>query len=165
MLLVGKLLLCICTSMILNVNIPSESMENTLECNSSVIAVKTNIMSNIKRKDIIIFDCKIEDKIMIKRVIGLPGEHITISEGKIYVNDSEEPIKEDYIKENWTEDNSDYEFDIPAGVYFVMGDNRNDSLDSRHWNGGEVSYVNREDIIAKAVFKYKPIFEVLSYNE
>lgn len=96
-----------------------------------------------------------EDIILIKRIIGLPGETITIREGAVYINETR--IEEAYTKEqNATNAGSTIEEDkpfvIPANEYVVMGDNRTQSGDSRIW--GTVSIQN---IIGKAFFRFWPI--------
>ena len=89
----------------------------------------------------------------VKRVIGLPGEKVTIEDAKIYINDSETPLKEDYLKETWTEATGPFEFEVPKDSYLVLGDNRNDSYDARYWDH---TYVSKDKIIGKAYFIYYP---------
>ena len=89
----------------------------------------------------------------IKRVIGLPGDTIVIKNGEIYLNGSEEPLAEPYLAETWTEENDGMTFEVPEKCYFMLGDNRNYSEDSRYWKN---PYVQREEILAKAVFRYFP---------
>lgn len=88
-----------------------------------------------------------------KRIIGLPGETVTIEGGIVYINDT--PLVEDYLAEN-----PDYEFKspvIPADQYFVLGDNRNDSFDSHIWG-----MLPRENIYGKAYKIYWPLQRVRS---
>ena len=56
----------------------------------------------------------------VKRVIGLPGEKVTIEDAKIYINDSETPLKEDYLKETWTEATGPFEFEVPKDSYLGL---------------------------------------------
>jgi len=86
----------------------------------------------------------------IKRVIGLPGETVEIKNGQIFINGSAEPLVEPYIKEPFTYSMPSIE--IPAGSYFVLGDNRNISEDS-HLYG----VIPRKNIIGKAWFSYWPL--------
>ena len=103
--------------------------------------------------DIVICRLNDEKKNIIKRVIGLPGEKVTIEDAKIYINDSETPLKEDYLKETWTEATGPFEFEVPKDSYLVLGDNRNDSYDARYWDH---TYVSKDKIIGKAYFIYYP---------
>lgn len=140
---------------IINATIPSGSMENTILKEDDLFGFRLAYMfKEPERGDIIIFQYPDnESEKYIKRIIGLPGEKVTISEGKIYINDSTEPLDEPYLKEEWTYMNSNMVFEVPENSYFVMGDNRNRSWDSRFWNN---TYVSREQIIGKAGFRYYP---------
>lgn len=103
---------------------------------------------DIQRGDVIVFPFpeNPEDD-YIKRVIGLPGDRIRINLGDVYVND--QPLNEPYIMEPLVADMA--EQSVPDGYVFVMGDNRNQSSDSRSWGALRI-----EDIIGKAVFRYWP---------
>ncbi|MCJ7966874.1 signal peptidase I [Lachnospiraceae bacterium NSJ-171] len=147
---------------IINANVPSGSMETTIMTKDRMLgnrlAYKTG---DIKRGDIVIFKFPDdESQLFVKRVIGLPGDKVVIKEGKIYINDSEEPLEEDYLPEEWTVGNDasnlpdgKNEYNVPEGSYFLMGDNRNISNDARYWNN---TYVKKEKIIAKAMCVYFP---------
>lgn len=115
--------------------IASGSMEPTYYTGDFVIGNKLAYkFSDPKRFDIVGFTYPLEEGVMIvKRIIGLPGETVEIRDGKIYIDGSEEPLDESYLKYEWTEDNDGYTFTVPENCYFLLGDNRDDSFDSRYW--------------------------------
>ena len=146
-----------------DVHIPSASMENTLEVGSDILVLKQKYDNEIERGDIIVFLCEADNnEAYIKRVIGLPNEHIEIHNKNIYVGDENGfLLKEDYLKEDWLVDNDGYVFDVPEKSYLVLGDNRNDSYDSRYWELYDSRYVKENKVLGKAIFKYAPYMEVL----
>lgn len=140
---------------IVNARIPSASMKNTINEGDKVIGFRLSYMfSNPKRGDIVMFYAPDkENTIYIKRVIGVPGDRIVIQDNKLYIND--ELITENYIENPWTKNKGTSEFDvIPEDEYFMMGDNRDNSNDSRVWGT-----VKKSKIIAKAIFRYYPSFK------
>lgn len=139
--------------LIVNATIPSGSMENTILPGDRIIGLRlAYVFQEPKREDIIIFRFPDdESQVFIKRVIGLPGETIQITDGRIYINGADTPLEEIYLKE--VPQGSFGPFEVPEDSYFVMGDNRNHSHDSRFW---ENHYVGQDKILAKAVFQYYP---------
>ncbi len=89
-------------------------------------------------------------KSYIKRVIGVPGDRIRIDEGEVYVNGQK--LDEPYVPEDYRDHMSKEERMVPRDSYFVMGDHRNSSNDSRAWG-----YVPKGLIYGKAVFVYWPL--------
>jgi signal peptidase I len=89
------------------------------------------------------------DTDLIKRVIGLPGDTLQIVDGQVYINDH--LLEEPYIKTPWHDNKA--KTLIPGGEYFVMGDNRDNSLDSR---SPQVGLIPRDLIIGKAMVSYWP---------
>lgn len=140
---------------IINANVPSGSMEQTIMTGDRMIGNRlAYISSEPQRGDVIIFKYPDdEEQNFVKRIIGLPGEKVVIKEAKIYINDSTEPLVEDYIPEDWITSNDGLEYQVPEDCYFVLGDNRNISHDARYWTN---KFVKREAIIAKAMFVYWP---------
>lgn len=145
---------------LLNAKVPSGSMENTIMTDDRLFGFRLSYMfSDPERGDIVIFKYPDDESVnYIKRVIGLPGETVTITDGKIYINHSDTPLKEDYLKEEWLVKNDGMEFQVPEGYYFMLGDNRNSSKDSRYWTN---TYVARDKILAKAIFRYWGGFKLL----
>ena len=136
-------------------SIIGESMAPTLENDDAVIINKFIYeISSPNRNDIVVFKPYGNEKLhyYIKRVIGLPGETVQITDGKIYINGEvlEENIDVDTITNPGIANNP-----ITLGVdeYFVLGDNRNNSEDSRF---AEIGNVNKEDIAGKAWFRISP---------
>ena len=97
------------------------------------------------------YSLEITKKSYIKRVIGLPGEHVKIENGKVYINGAE--LKEDYLSDDViTESNVFYDFIVPKNYIFAMGDNRPNSLDCREFGCIPISKI--EGVLA---FRFLPI--------
>ena len=168
--------------------IPSESMESTLLVGDFLLVNKQVASSNadgsagflpsaaIHRGDIVVFHDPVDSTLhLVKRVIGLPGDHLRLHSGQVYINGralSEpyavfRPAPPDNFRDNFPRlQSADPEIDsrwwirmrslidngeliIPTGNFFVMGDNRNDSEDSRYWG-----FVPREAIVGKPLLIY-----------
>lgn len=142
------------TFIIANSEVPSGSMENTIMTGDRVIGSRLSYrFEDPERGDIAIFRFPDNEKIYyVKRIIGLPGETVDIIDGKVYINGSDEPLDEPYIREPMIPEDPMH-FEVPEGCYFMLGDNRNYSMDARRW---ENTYVKREKIIAKVLFRYFP---------
>lgn len=127
------------------------SMENTIMTGDRVIGNRfAYSFSDPQRFDIIIFRYPDdESQLFIKRIIGLPGETVEIRDGKIYLNGSDEPLGWYYRRNHGRIFRSVYNFS--ENSYFVMGDNRNDSKDSRYWTN---TFVTKDEILGKAIFRY-----------
>lgn len=140
---------------IINAMVPTGSMENTIMPDDQLFGNRlAYVFDDPERGDIIFFYFPDDEtQKYVKRIIGLPGEKVTIKDAKVYINDSEVPLEEPYLKEEWVLGTGPYEFEVPEGCYFVMGDNRNSSKDARVWNN---PYVAREKIIGEAGFIYFP---------
>lgn len=128
------------------------SMEPTLNHGQMLIISKINyFVGNPQRGDIVVLKDEAENKLLIKRVIGLPGEQILVQNGKVYINSVE--LDPDYTSFP-TYAYSQEQWELPQGQYFVLGDNREHSRDSRSEN---VGLVNRQNIIGRAVFRIWPL--------
>lgn len=140
---------------VINATVPTGSMEHTIEPGDDLFGLRlTYKFSEVQRGDIIIFKFPDDEtQKYVKRVIGLPGEKVTIDEGKVYINNNDTPLQEDYLKEEWVRETGPFEFEVPEDCYLVMGDNRNDSYDARYW---ENTYVTKDEIIGKAYMIYYP---------
>ena len=142
------------------------SMEDTLHENDYMIMYRQAYRSHEpERGDIVIFQSSLvnedsgKDKLLIKRVIGLPGDDIMISGGQLYINGEE--YMEDYLKDGYT---PAFEippeggtYTVPEGTYFCMGDNRAGSVDSRY---KEVGVVSKEAIKGKVIVRLFPFNKI-----
>lgn len=146
------------TFIIANSKVPSGSMENTIMTDDRVIGSRlTYRFTDPARGDIAIFRFPDDESIYyVKRIIGLPGDTVDILEGKVYVNGSETPLEEPYLKEKMLPEEAMH-FEVPEDSYFMMGDNRNRSYDARYW---ENTFVKREKIIAKVMIRYWPLNKI-----
>jgi signal peptidase I len=141
--------------------IPSEAMFPTLKINDRLIINKLDYHFNTpERGDIVVFaptntlrDQYQAKDAFIKRIIGLPGDRVQITKGKVYINNQQ--LNENYVSKESLPDHPpapDWGPQVvPPNSYLVLGDNRNNSLDSRYWG-----FVPRENIIGKATQRFWP---------
>ncbi|MBQ9890952.1 MAG: signal peptidase I [Firmicutes bacterium] len=135
------------------------SMENTMHQNDYVFVSRRHYSwfgNDLKRGDIITFDSELTTglgfkKILVKRIIGLPGDKISISGGKVYING--EAQDEPYTRDGYTSSEMD-EVTVPEGYIFAMGDNRQNSTDSR---SPQVGFIDINRIRGKVVFRLFPV--------
>ena len=134
------------------------SMESTLSDGDNLIVDKiTYRFSDPERYDIIVFPFQYEkNTYYIKRIIGLPGESVRIdSDGVIYINGKE--LKEYYGREIIADPGiAQDEITLGRDEYFVMGDNRNNSTDSR---SASVGNIHKKDILGRAWLRIWPLYE------
>lgn len=169
---------------LVNATVPSGSMENTIQPGDRLFGLRlTYLFTEPKRGDIVVFRYPVDASLgkktnYIKRIIGLPGETMEIRDAKIYIDGSEEPLDEPYLKEEWVEMNDGITFIIPEDSYVMLGDNRNNSSDSRYWAqralydyeeaGKEItveealslSFVKKKQILGKAYVRYWPLTSI-----
>lgn len=140
--------------------VKESSMQPTLYANNYIFLSKQAYrFGDPAQGDIVVFHTSLttiegKEKLLIKRVIGLPGDVITIAEGDVYVND--QLLQEPYIAEGGTPGAVD-ELTVPAGELFVMGDNRGVSIDSR---SESVGCVPIEEVVGKAFFRLYPFNQI-----
>ncbi len=158
------------TFFIANAVVPTGSMESTVMPGDRILGLKCSYwFSGPERYDIIMFEQPLENDVLyLKRVIGLPGETVEIRDGEVYIDGAEEPLKDSFLKEEWVIANDNMTFEVPENCYFVLGDNRNSSFDSRYWKrealnlgmakteeeAERYTYVTKDQIFAKAYIKY-----------
>lgn len=144
-------------------NIIGDSMENTLFANEPIIIDKFSYrVSDPKRFDVIVFkqSGKEHSFYNVKRIIGLPGETVIIKEGDIYIDGE---VIEDIVKveEMINYGLADEEITLEDNEYFVLGDNRNNSEDSRFASIGNIT---RDEIIGKATLRLSPFNFISKLN-
>ena len=145
---------------IVNAKVPTGSMKNTIMENDRLIASRLSYkFHDPERYDIVVFKYPDDESLLyVKRIIGMPGETVDIIDGKVYIDGSDVPLKDDFIREEMFPF-QDLHYEVPEGCYFMLGDNRNESKDSRYWND---KFVKGEKILGKAIFKYYPAIESLT---
>lgn len=141
------------------VRVDGFSMLPTLEDGEFVLVSKINYQfGDVERGDIVVFHFPLDpEQELIKRVIGLPGDSISVQNGVVSVNG--QALNEPYIAAapaysgEWT---------VPEGQLFVLGDNRNDSSDSHSWG-----YLPFEKVVGKAVVIYwpPPFWKVIEHTD
>lgn len=159
--IVAAILAAVVISFVRPTIVKQTSMQDTLNPNDYIIMYRRAYSGDKepKRGDIVIFKSELQDengknKLLIKRVIGLPGDKITINDGKVYINDKE--YDESYLKDGYTTGSMN-NFRVPKGEYFVMGDNRVVSIDSRY---SEVGCVKKDAIKGRAVLRLFPFTKI-----
>lgn len=132
------------------VTVPTGSMEDTIIPGDRLYVNELFNIKNAERGDILVFKSEeLDDKRLVKRLIGLPGEEIEIKEdGSVFING--EDLDEPYVVESKGEAKV---FKVPDKSYFFLGDNRPISFDARYWNN---PYISEEQIIGKVLFRFFP---------
>lgn len=131
--------------------IPSGSMSPTLEAGDHVLAEKLSYrFADPVRKDLVVFRSPESGEILIKRVVGLPAETVEIRDGVLFVNG--EPKREAYVDYRLTDGVFYGPERVPESHFFVMGDNRPDSTDSRSFGA-----VSQTELQGKAVLSIWPL--------
>ena len=148
--------------LIINADVPTGSMENTIMPGDRLIGNRLAFLKDTpERGDVVIFHYPDdEEELYVKRVIGLPGETVEIKDGKVYIDGSETALDDSFIPEKMQGSFGPYT--VPDNCYFMLGDNRNDSKDSRFWKN---TFVRFDQIVGKAVVRYYPSIKLLGYEE
>ncbi|MTH55009.1 signal peptidase I [Bacillus mangrovi] len=140
------------------ITVEGVSMSPTLENGNKVIASK---ISTIERFDVIIFNAPENNKKYIKRVIGLPGDKIEMKDDVLFVNGK--AFKEKYINKEIQANKVTEDFSlkdttgvtaVPDGYFFVLGDNRVKSMDSRSFG-----FISKGSVVGKSIFRIYPFTE------
>ena len=146
---------------IMIVDVNGESMYPTLHDNDYAFMSRVN-KTNLDRFDVVTLDCKDLDRVIIKRVIGLPGDKIVYLNDKLYINDKyveEDFLDNDYVNDMKLKYNSDvftndFEYVVGEDEVFVLGDNRVNSMDSRNFGAFKLNDVLSKKGMVVYPFKY-----------
>ncbi|MCL2576192.1 MAG: signal peptidase I [Defluviitaleaceae bacterium] len=149
------------TFIIVNATVPTGSMRDTIPENTRLVAFRLSyVFGNPQRLDVVVFKSPDgTDTLYVKRIIGMPGETIDIFNGQVFINGSTTPLDEWYLLEEPARMSLiNQNFTVPEGAYFVMGDNRNDSRDSRGLgeNAWQNIFIPEENLLGRASFTYFP---------
>ena len=140
--------------------VSGRSMEPTLQTGDIMIVNKiaNNLGIDYKRGDIVIVNSPIDDKLYIKRVIGLPNDKIFIKDGSFYINDHK--LNENYLKDNTITKETTFinSWNLESDEYFLVGDNREKSNDSRKFGP-----IKRSDFVGKAFLRIYPFYKINKY--
>ena len=149
--------------------VPTGSMESTIEIGDQILAQKVSIELGqpVKQGDIVVFhnpDATSEHDVLVKRVIATAGQTVDLQDGKVVVDG--EVLDESYTQgQSWplsvqaTGVEINYPYTVPEGCVWVMGDNRENSADSRYFGP-----VSNDDLIAVALVRYWPLNRIGSID-
>lgn len=142
-------------AVIARVRVENISMQPTLQPGEFIVVNKLAYkFSDFQRGDVIVFHYSPQED-YIKRIIGIPGDHVDVSNGVVRVNGV--PLDEPYIASPPEYTGS---WEVPEDMVFVLGDNRNQSSDSHRWG-----FVARDSIVGKALVVYWPLNEAKLLNQ
>ncbi len=143
---------------IVNATVPTGSMMDTIPEKSRIVAFRLSyLFSDPKRLDVVVFKYPDNEKeLYVKRIIGMPGDKVEIIDGKVFINNSVDPLPDGFVRGLPLGSYGPYY--VPEGCYFMMGDNRNNSEDSRFWIH---TFLERSKILGKAVVCYYPEIKLI----
>ena len=134
-------------------------MKNTISEKSRIVAFRLSyVFKNPKRFDVVVFKYPDDEKTLyVKRIIGMPGETLEIIDNKVYINGSTVPLDDSFILEARIDNFGP--ITIPDGGYFMLGDNRGNSQDSRYWKN---KFVYKDKILGHVIFSYFPQLKAIN---
>ena len=136
-----------------NAQIPSESMEDTIIAGDRVVGFRlAYLFDDPARGDIVIFRWPDDEtQLYVKRIIGMPGDTVQVTDGIVFINGQAQPQLNEHVKGVPT--GSFGPWTVPGDSYFMMGDNRNLSYDSRFWKN---TFVARKAVVGRAAVRLFP---------
>ena len=132
--------------------VPSASMEPNYMTGSAFVGLRLVDRDDMERGTPVLFH--FGDEVFLKRVIGLPGETVSFSDGDVYIN-GEFLDESEYLADTVYTDSPTESFTVPDGCYFFLGDNRENSYDARYW---ENSYISSDAVIGRMLVAVKVPF-------
>ena len=140
---------------ITGVRVSGESIEPTFHNNNRVFI---NKLSKLERFDVVVLDAPdAESKEYIKRIIGMPGDDVRFEDNQLYINDK--PVAEPFLKgTNIVTEGFQLKEKVPENSYFVMGDNRGNSNDSRFFG-----FVSEDEMQGEVFFRYWPVTQLKGF--
>jgi len=142
---------------IVNASVPTGSMEATIQVNDRIVAFRlAYLFSDPQLYDIVVCRGPDHGTLYVKRILGMPGDEVHITNGRVYLNG--ELAQYGFVQGVSCECERFCNFGptiVPEGHYFMLGDNRHNSIDSRHWNN---PFVEQRQILGRVIFRYFPGF-------
>lgn len=164
MLISYVLALLLTNFIIINGVVPTQSMLPQVEVNNRMLGNRLKyVFSEPERGDVVVFNPPDSpEDLYLKRVIGVPGDVIEIRNGKVWFRNDEQRdwmmLNEPYLAE--TKDTEGFgPYKVPEDCFFMLGDNRTNSIDARFWS---TPYVNKKDILGEAVLIYFPKIKMIN---
>lgn len=164
MLIAYVLALLLTNFIIINGVVPTQSMLPQVEVNNRMLGNRLKyVFSEPERGDVVVFNPPDSpEDLYLKRVIGVPGDVIEIRNGKVWFRNDENRdwmmLDEPYLAE--TKDTGEFgPYEVPEDCFFMLGDNRTNSIDARFWS---TPYVNKKDILGEAVLIYFPKIKMIN---
>lgn len=154
--LVLVILLFFLSTAFFRVKIPTGSMERTISIGDVLLVKRLSFCKEINRGDICVFKKQEEQMLLIKRVIGLPGEKVEMINGQVYIDGNK--LMESYVSSQCDTNKTFY---VPEDSYLFLGDNRANSSDARYWIN---PYVEKRDILGIACYRISPSLSQLEKN-
>ncbi len=143
------------TFVVFRIEVPTGSMIPTINLDDKIFVLKAYNKDNFERGDILVFESKeLLDKdgnplLLIKRLIGLPGEHVELINGVLIIDGV--IVEEPYVVNDYVFSGS---FDVPEDHLLFLGDNRQTSNDARYWDN---PYINQDEVIGKGGLRIYPL--------
>lgn len=148
-LLVAVILTYAINSLIMfKIRVPTESMAPQILPRDQIFVTRIHSWTKLERGDIIVFDSEELNEVLIKRLIGLPGDKVEFKKGYIEINGA--PFDDSFVKNR---DSYNGKFEVPTDCYLFIGDNRPNSFDARLWKN---HYIPRSKLLGKAGFRIYP---------